>query len=102
MTEPTHKLVEIRLAALTRVEYTEVVEVPGDISADELNDIINRRYSAVDGSEFSSDPEYWERSTCYATDVDAREVATVKVTRQDEGLSIEPMDGPDAKDAPAP
>lgn len=49
--KPATRLVEIRLSALTRVEYTEVMEVPANISDDELNDLVNCRYRDVDGGE---------------------------------------------------
>lgn len=67
------KLVEVRLSALTRVEYMEVVEVPADITPRQLNDLVNKRYEAVDGGEFVSDPDFWERGTCYAVDSDMPE-----------------------------
>lgn len=64
------KLVEVRLSALTRQEYMEVVEVPVDITLIELNNLVQKRYQAVDGGKFTSDPEYWEQSTCEAVDSD--------------------------------
>lgn len=86
------KLVEIRLAALTRVEYTEVIQVPANITADELNTIVNRRYETVSGDEFTPDPEFWERGTCYATDSDLpNAVATLVATRTDGMIDIEPV-----------
>lgn len=91
--KPTTKIVEVRLAALTRVEYTERVEVPADITAEELQELVNSRYRTVDGGEYYDDPEYWERGTCYATDTDDASMApTVKAFRTPYGLHIERAD----------
>src|SRR5574337_1436308 len=38
------RLVEVRLGALVRREYVEVVEVPADITEDELAQLVDRRY----------------------------------------------------------
>jgi hypothetical protein len=64
------KKVEIRLAALTRVEYTETLEVPADITETELNELVNQRYRDVDGGCYVDDPDYWERGEGYAQDAD--------------------------------
>lgn len=91
--KPASKLVEVRLSALTRVEYMEVVEVPADITDDELDDLVCARYDAVDGGEFQLDPEYWERGTCYATDSDMPGATpTLMAFRTEHGLHIEPAD----------
>lgn len=89
---PTTKLVEVRLSALTRVEYMEVVEVPVDITADQLNELVNRRYDKVDGGEYVNDPEYWERGSCYAVDSDMPEAEpTLKVVIDADGLDVVPI-----------
>lgn len=87
------KLVEVRLSALTRVEYMEVVEVPANITQAELDDLVNARYRQVDGGEFTSDPEYWERGTCEAVDSDMPdETPTMMAFRTEHGLHIERAD----------
>lgn len=55
------KLVEINLAALTRVEYCEVIEVPADMTEGELDDLVEQRYRDVDGGDFWDDPDFWEQ-----------------------------------------
>ena len=62
--------VTITLAALTRLEYMEEVEVPDDTSDEVLNDLVDKRYNEVDGGAFWDDPEYWERGECYWTKED--------------------------------
>lgn len=92
--EPTAtKLVEVHLSALTRVEYMEVIEVPADITQDELNALVNQRYRDVDGGEFTSDPEYWERGTCEAVVSDMPSASpTMMAFRTEHGLHIERAD----------
>lgn len=90
---PATKLVEVRLSALTRVEYMEVVEVPANITQAELDDLVNARYRQVDGGEFTSDPEYWERGTCEAIDSDMPDATpTMMAFRTEHGLHIERAD----------
>lgn len=92
-TPPATKLVEVRLSALTRVEYMEVVEVPANITQAELDDLVNVRYRQVDGGEFTSDPEYWERGTCEAVDSDIPDATpTMMAFRTEHGLHIERAD----------
>ena len=87
------KLVEVRLSALTRVEYMEVVEVPANITQAELDHLVNTRYRQVDGGEFTSDPEYWERGTCEAVESDMpNAVPSMMVFRTEHGLHIERAD----------
>lgn len=56
------KIVRITLAALTRVEYSEIVEVPVNMTDEELDALVDMRYDQVDGGEYTDDSEYWERS----------------------------------------
>jgi hypothetical protein len=63
---PGTKLVEIRMSAFTRVELTELMRVPSDITEDELHMVTSRRYEEVDAGEFTQDPEYFERGSNYA------------------------------------
>lgn len=90
---PATKLVEVRLSALTRVEYMEVVEVPVNITQEELDDLVNTRYRQVDGGEFTSVPEYWERGTCEAVETDMpNAVPSMMAFRTAHGLHIERAD----------
>lgn len=91
-TNPKTKTVEVRLAALTRVEYTERVEVPADITAAELEQLVQERYDAVDGGLYTDDPDYWEQGNCYATDAEGGdEKADVIVRRSRGALVIEKL-----------
>lgn len=60
--EASTMLVAIHLAALTRVEYHEILEVPRNLSLRDLDALLEQRYRDVDGGEFHDDPEYWGRS----------------------------------------
>ena len=87
------KLVEVQLSARTRVEYTEVVEVPIDISPAEMNELMDKRYANVDGGEYTADPEYWERSVCTVTPTDMPNAApSMMAFRTAHGLHIERAD----------
>ncbi|MPQ69442.1 hypothetical protein [Pseudomonas sp. MWU12-2323] len=57
------KNVRINLSAFKRVEYSEVIQVPINTTDDELQELANRRYTEVDGGEFSEDPDYWDAGT---------------------------------------
>jgi len=90
---PATKLVEVRLSALTRVEYVEVVEVPADITQEELDDLVNKRYEQVDGGDYVSDPDYWKRGTCEAVDSQRPDATpTMMAFRAEHGLHIERAD----------
>lgn len=88
------KLVQIRLAALVRLEHTEVVEVPANFNKEELQQLVNRRYQDVDGGEYVSDPDYWERAHCYAATAGEGDEPTLKATRDGDGLRVERIEGP--------
>jgi hypothetical protein len=89
---PGTKLVEVSLSAYTRLEHVEVVEVPEDITAKELNELANLRYQQVDGGEYVSDPGYWERGTCETrTYPSPGLVPMVKAYRTPHGLSVAPI-----------
>jgi hypothetical protein len=83
------KLVEIRLAALVRVEHTEVVEVPANITEEELQQLVNDRYNKVDGGEYVDDADYWERGHCYATDAHAGGEPSLMAIRVEGGMHVE-------------
>ncbi len=63
-TSPATKLVTIELVAVTRVQYSEVIEVPADATHDQLDALVYSRYGDVDGGEYQDDPEYWEKGNC--------------------------------------
>lgn len=83
------KLVEIRLAALVRVEHTEVIEVPVNITEEELQQLVNERYDKVDGGQYVDDADYWERGHCYATDAQAGDVPSLMAIRVAGGMRVE-------------
>lgn len=78
------KLVRINLAVLTRVEYSEVVEVPSDMTEEELEALVDQRYREVDGGEYWDDSEYWERSTScgFAIENDSQAEVTKRLCRE--------------------
>ncbi|MEI7639725.1 MAG: hypothetical protein WCJ37_20585 [Syntrophus sp. (in: bacteria)] len=57
--------VTVHLAALTRVEYSEDIEVPDNITDSELDVLVQQKYKEVDGGEYKDDFEYWEQGHCY-------------------------------------
>jgi len=59
------KLVQVNLAALTRVEWSALVRVPGGV---DLQEVTDRFYDYLDGGEFTSDPDFWEKGSCWADD----------------------------------
>lgn len=84
------KLVQIRLSAMTRVQYTETVAVPDNLTPAELNDLVNARYSQVDGGDFQKDRAYWKRDTCTAVDsTDPNAEPSMVAFRTETGLHIE-------------
>ena len=60
------KLVQVNLAALTRVEWSALVRVPRGA---DLQEVTDRFYDYLEGSEFTSDPHFWEKGDCWADDV---------------------------------
>lgn len=87
------KRIEIRLSALTRVEFTQTVEVPVDLNKDECADLVNALYERTDGGQFWPDDHYWERGTCYAVDVeDAAVLPSLRALRAAGGISLGPVD----------
>ena len=87
------KLVEVRLSALTQVEYMEVVEVPANITQAEIDDLVNTRYRQVDGGDYTSDPEYWVRGACEVVDSEMPDATpTMMAFRTADGLHVERAD----------
>lgn len=69
------KPVDIKLAALTRLEYMETVLVPVEFGGQQLEELVDRTYDAVDGGDYWDDPDYWERGTCSHQISDSRTAA---------------------------
>lgn len=64
---PTKK-VRVKLAAITRVEYSCVLEVPENYP-EFAGDLVNHFYGEVEGGEYDEDPDYWERGHCFVEEV---------------------------------
>jgi hypothetical protein len=64
-TKPKTKLVEIELAALTRVCWAATVEVPEDFTDEELSLVVDAMYTEIDGGEYHDDIEFWDKGECY-------------------------------------
>lgn len=94
------KVVEIHLSALTRVEYTEALEVPEDITAEELEELVNQRYDEVDGAQYTEDMEYWEKGWCRSEPASGHLEVTGRVVRSDDGLVVN-ADGAEPVELPA-
>lgn len=82
---PKTKLVRINLSALPRVVYSEVVEVPASFGEEDLNELIDARYEAVDSGEFVDDTGYWERGSCSSESACQGDEASLVVTRTSSG-----------------
>ena len=63
------KKIRITLGVLTRVEYTEVLAVPAEMTDEQMMALIDARFEAIDGSQYKDDPEYWEAGECYFENV---------------------------------
>ena len=57
--------VQIRLAALTRMEYTKEIEVPDDTPDHVLDQKLKEIYDKTDGDKYLEDFDYWERGLCH-------------------------------------
>lgn len=88
------KKVRIKLAALTRVEYEEVLEVPADMTDEELDELVDQRYEEVDGGLYWDDEQYWERSSsCEHVPADPDDEPSGKVSRADGDFAVEDIPG---------
>lgn len=92
------KRVVIDLAAMTRVEYSCVVEVPDHFTREDLDEVVQLMYDKVDGGEFTEDTEYWEKGLCEHSSRDPDGMPTLWYV--DENFEItpdvtEPDDNPD-------
>jgi len=78
------KNIRVKLAVLTRVEYSRVISVPDDFSENELDRLVDETYRNTDGGEYLDDPDYWEKGNCYweAVDDDSEEVHANTILRE--------------------
>lgn len=83
------KKVRIELSALTRVEYTEVLEVPADMTDEELDALVDQRYNEIDDSEYFDDPHFWERGDSYGHSAESNDVTTDRIIKRAEDGSFE-------------
>lgn len=56
--------IRFRLSALTRLEFTKVVDVPEGTTIRELDQMVDDLYEETDGGDYDDDPHYWEKGTC--------------------------------------
>lgn len=82
------KKIRIKLTARIRVEYAEVLEVPTDITEEQLDMLVNRRYDAVDGGKFHDDAGYWKRGTCKHEPAEPDATADGKVIIDDGRIDV--------------
>lgn len=83
------KTVRIILVAHTRVEFSETIRVPADITEHELAQVVDKRYADVDPSLYTVDNEYWERSPSTRhefADIDDNDTARMRVLRRCDGV----------------
>ncbi len=95
------KKIEITLTATTALQYTEVVEVPVDISDAELNALVNERYTTVSADEFTPVPGDWERGDCGALDAQPDAEASVTAIRVPGGMLVQEVGGAEYGGLPA-
>lgn len=57
------KMVLLAVSAITRVEYSTMIEVPVDTNDEQLLEIGNAIFDATDEDSFVKDNEYWERGS---------------------------------------
>lgn len=82
------KFVRIVLAALTRCEYSEIIEVSESITDEELEELVSQRYEEVDGGDYEDDTMYWEKGTCSHETITAEEaVGKIKKLKPDGSIS---------------
>ena len=64
--EPTVK-VRVNLSALTRMEWSDVIEVPKSLLSQPYWEerLADHFYDEVDESEFTEDNEFWDKGSCY-------------------------------------
>lgn len=57
--------IRVHLSALTRMELTEIIEVPDGTPDYELDHLVRDRWDEAESEDFVEDVEYWERGSCY-------------------------------------
>ena len=90
-TSPQTRRVRICLSALTRVEYSEVLEVPVTMTRGDLDDLVERRYSDIDGTRFTEDMEFWEQGDCHWVSADPSDPVDGRVTTGPDGFEVEDL-----------
>jgi len=65
--------VRLCLSALTRLEFSKVVEVPDGTTETQLQEMVRDLWDSTDGSEFWDDPDYFEKGHCYHEPVNDEE-----------------------------
>jgi hypothetical protein len=84
------KFIEITLSSSLPVTYTEVIQVPADITRTEVDSLLNLRRAAVKGEAFSGDFDDIEEADSDADDADEGQVPSFIVQRDTSGkLKIE-------------
>lgn len=77
------KNVRINLSAFTLVQYTEVIQVPEDISDDDLKTLADRRYEEVDGGEYVDATDYWEKGTVECVSAQLEDTASLSLVGEE-------------------
>lgn len=73
--------VKITLTATVEKRYTEVIQVPADMTDAELNALANQRYNVVGADEFAEDPHSWEFGSLNTVAAEPSEIATLAAFR---------------------
>ena len=79
------KKVCINLAAITRAQYSEVLEVPANLASGRLDALLQQRWDDVDGTEFLPDNDCFDQGDCYHEQEDSDAVPDGKVTVDADG-----------------
>lgn len=80
------KNVQITMTATIEKRYTEVVQVPADITSDELNALVNQRYDVVGADEYSEVGDSWDSGFRSALETLPTAQATVIANREGAGI----------------
>lgn len=92
---PFTKRIRVELSARARFTYTEVIEVPSCATDYEITNLIHRRYDEIDATDFTQDPEYWERGNQTYEDCDDSDPQPIlRATREDGQLWTERIEPP--------
>lgn len=70
---PKKKMVRVVMGALTRVEWSGLVEVPDDGTTLDEGDLLDKVYSAVDGGDYYDDEHFWDKGEQHVEEPDATE-----------------------------